>query len=215
MSRSAKEWSSPQTALAYVNVADNLPHQSEGESVLIDHLPETVFQQLLKEEGFHVFGFTNPSLAVEHFQINFKQYGLVISDLRMPGMNGYEFIKKVKEIKPEVKVFFMTALEIDDIEFRRVLPSINIDEFIDKPISANSFSATVKKYIKNETKNELFKDIIGKLDIPAGLKELLVSHNLTIEKLLNMKSSDIADILGIDQDAARLIIASVRQEVEP
>ena len=40
MSRSAKEWSSPQTALAYLNVADNLPHRSEGESVLLDHLPE-------------------------------------------------------------------------------------------------------------------------------------------------------------------------------
>jgi tRNA (cmo5U34)-methyltransferase len=40
MSRSAKEWSSPQNALAYLNVADNLPHRSEGESVLIDHLPE-------------------------------------------------------------------------------------------------------------------------------------------------------------------------------
>ena len=40
MSRSAKEWSSPQTALAYLNVADNLPHRSEGEAVLIDHLPK-------------------------------------------------------------------------------------------------------------------------------------------------------------------------------
>jgi tRNA (cmo5U34)-methyltransferase len=42
MSRSAKEWSSPQTALAYLNVADNLPHRSEGESVLLDHLPENI-----------------------------------------------------------------------------------------------------------------------------------------------------------------------------
>jgi tRNA (cmo5U34)-methyltransferase len=40
MSRSAKEWSSPQTALTYLNVAETIPHRSEGESVLIDHLPE-------------------------------------------------------------------------------------------------------------------------------------------------------------------------------
>jgi SAM-dependent methyltransferase len=40
MGLSAKEWSSPQNALAYLNVADNLPHRSEGESVLIDHLTE-------------------------------------------------------------------------------------------------------------------------------------------------------------------------------
>ena len=130
-------------------------------------------------------------------------------------MNGYEFIKKIKELKSQVKVFFMTAFEIDDIQIRRVLPSIKIDEFIKKPISADSFTATVKKHIKNDTENELYKDIIGKLDIPAGLKDLLVSHNLTVEKLQTMKCSDIADILGIDQDAARLIVASVRKQVEP
>ena len=121
-------------------------------------------------------------------------------------MNGYEFIKKVKEIKPEVKIFFMTAFEIDEIEFRGVLPYIKIDEFIQKPISANKLTVTVKKHIKNETKNEL-----GKLDIPAGLQELLTSHRFTIEQLLNMRSSDVAVTLGIDQDAARLIIHSVRQ----
>lgn len=114
----------------------------------------TLFQQVLKKQGFHVFGFTSPLHAVEHFQLNFMQYGLVISDLRMPVMNGYEFIKRVKDIKPEVKVFFMTAFEIDNIDFRRFLPSIRIDEFIGKPISAENLSATVKKYIKNEIKNE-------------------------------------------------------------
>ena len=40
MSRSAKEWSNAQNAVAYLNVADNLPHRSEGESVLLDHLPK-------------------------------------------------------------------------------------------------------------------------------------------------------------------------------
>jgi tRNA (cmo5U34)-methyltransferase len=52
MSRSAKEWSNAQNALAYLNVADKLPHRSEGESVLIDHIPqnENILQmiQLLK-----------------------------------------------------------------------------------------------------------------------------------------------------------------------
>ena len=68
----------------------------------------TVFKQGLEKQGFRVFAFTDPLLALEHFQINSKQYGLVISDLRMPRMNGYEFIKKVKEMKPQIKVFFMT-----------------------------------------------------------------------------------------------------------
>jgi len=46
--------------------------------------------------SFNVFGFTNPVLALEHFRMNAKYYHLVISDVRMPTMNGFEFIKKVK-----------------------------------------------------------------------------------------------------------------------
>jgi response regulator RpfG family c-di-GMP phosphodiesterase len=99
-----------------------------------------------------VFGFTDPLLALEHFQINQKQYELVISDLRMPGMNGYEFVKKVKEIKPQVHVFLMTAFEIDDGEFRRLLQSVTINEFIQKPISFKELARIVDKYIKIQKK---------------------------------------------------------------
>jgi DNA-binding NtrC family response regulator len=102
----------------------------------------------LEKQGFRVFGFTDPLLALEHFKINSKRYGLVISDLRIPGMNGYEFVKKVKEIKPEVKVFLMTAFEIDDVEFQRFLQSVNIDEFIQKPISFKELATIVDKYIQ-------------------------------------------------------------------
>jgi response regulator RpfG family c-di-GMP phosphodiesterase len=95
-----------------------------------------------------VFGFTDPPLALEHFQINSKRYGLVISDLRMPQMNGYEFTKNIKKIKPEVKIFLMTAFEIDDKEFRRLLQSVKIDEFIQKPISFKDLARLVSKHVQ-------------------------------------------------------------------
>jgi YesN/AraC family two-component response regulator len=44
-------------------------------------------------------------LALQHFRINAANYHLVISDIRMPGMNGFEFARKVKEIRPDIKVF--------------------------------------------------------------------------------------------------------------
>jgi len=109
----------------------------------------TVFTQALKEQGFPVVGFTEPLLALNDFHINSERYGLVISDLRMPVMNGYQFIKKVKEIKPRVKIFFISAFEIDDIEFRRELPFVKVDEFIKKPILLEDFISTVSKHINN------------------------------------------------------------------
>ncbi|MGC2575416.1 MAG: response regulator [Candidatus Nitrosopolaris sp.] len=110
----------------------------------------SVLKQGIDKRGFRVFAFTDPYLALEHFQLNSESYGLVITDLRMPGMNGYEFTKKVKEIKPQVKVFFMTAFSINDIEFRRVLPFVKIDEFIEKPVSVKKLVSLINKYINLE-----------------------------------------------------------------
>ena len=107
----------------------------------------SVLKQGLEHKGFRVFGFTDPALALEHFQKNYKRFSLVISDLRMPGMNGYEFVKKVKEIKLGVKVFFMTAFEINDAEFRSALPEVEIEGLIQKPISLANVASTVSKYV--------------------------------------------------------------------
>jgi hypothetical protein len=63
-------------------------------------------------------------------------------------------------------------------------------------------------------KNGLEREIIDQLDIPAALKDLLISCNFTIEQLLNMKSGDIAEVLRIDQDVARLIRAAVKKYVQ-
>jgi response regulator RpfG family c-di-GMP phosphodiesterase len=110
-----------------------------------------VFRLGLEKYNLKVFGFTDPLLALEHFKINSSNYEIVVSDIRMPTMNGYEFVKKVKDIKPEIKIFLMTAFEINDIEFSRALPSIRIDEFIQKPVSVSNLAATIQKYI-NEVK---------------------------------------------------------------
>jgi len=104
------------------------------------------FTLALQQQGFHVIGFTEPLLALEHFQKNSEQYGLVISDIMMPVMEGYEFIKKVKEIKPNVKVFFMSAYLTDDIQYRTGLSVLKVDEYIEKAISLDDFMKLVEKY---------------------------------------------------------------------
>jgi DNA-binding NtrC family response regulator len=108
----------------------------------------SIFKQALMKKGFHVFGFTDPLLALEHFQINVIRYGLVISDLRMPGMNGYELVKKVNEIKPEIKIFLMTAFEINDAEFKRLLPKVKIEGLLQKPISLAHLVLSANTYLQ-------------------------------------------------------------------
>lgn len=68
-------------------------------------------------------------------------------------------------------------------------------------------TSAMRRCIRNDSDGE----VIDRLNLPAGLKELLTGHGFTINQLLCMKSGDIADILGIDQDAARLIVSAVRK----
>ena len=95
----------------------------------------TIVKQSLQKLGFTICTFTDPIVALEHFKSNFQDYKMVISDISMPAMNGYEFVKKVKTIKPEVKVILMTSFEINDIEFSTVLPDMKIDALLQKPFS--------------------------------------------------------------------------------
>jgi DNA-binding NtrC family response regulator len=99
----------------------------------------------VEKMGLSVSSFTDPSLALEEFSNKPSDYELVISDIRMPSMNGYEFVKQVKKINSKVNVILMTAFEIEDKEFHSILPSIKIDGFLQKPFSITQLSDTIRK----------------------------------------------------------------------
>jgi DNA-binding NtrC family response regulator len=101
----------------------------------------------IEAAGFNVYGFADPLQALEHFQNYSNGIDLVLSDIRMRKMNGHDFVKKVKTIRPETKVTFMTALETDLQEVSSTLPSVRIDGFMLKPGSLESLVDTIKKII--------------------------------------------------------------------
>ena len=64
----------------------------------------TVLKLSLGTKGVNTYGFANPILAVEHFRNNTSNYDIVVTDIRMPDMNGFEVARAVKEIRPDVKL---------------------------------------------------------------------------------------------------------------
>src|SRR5919198_1553955 len=106
-----------------------------------------IIKLYLQKVGLNVFGFTDPNLALEHFRINYKDYILVVSDIRMPVMNGFEFVRKVREISPAVKVLLMSAFEINSTELSIGLGGAKIEGFIQKPISLRELNIVIQKHI--------------------------------------------------------------------
>ena len=109
-----------------------------------------VIKLYLQGKGLNVFGFTDPLLALEHFRINCKKYSLIISDIRMPGINGFEFVRKIREIWPAVKILLMSAFEINSTELSAGLGENEIQGFIQKPIALDELGNIVQSQIKQE-----------------------------------------------------------------
>ena len=104
---------------------------------IVDDDPDIVmlFHEALKSmSGITIFTFTDPILALEHFQLNEYAYVLVISDFKMPGLNGMEFLKKIKELNRFVRTILMTAFQIEDKVFREYTKKKIINAFLQKPI---------------------------------------------------------------------------------
>lgn len=106
-----------------------------------------IFKQALSRQGYTVFGFTDPLLALEHFKLNSSDYGLVITDVRMPRMSGFELAANIKVIKPDAKVVFMSAFEVSDLEFS--MPGVKINDFLRKPVNVKTLVRRVKVAMAN------------------------------------------------------------------
>ena len=95
-------------------------------------------------EGFKVFAFTDPLLALEHFRTNHQHYAIVISDYRMPGLNGVQLFEKIKEINPQVSRMLISAFEIQDKLFSNC---DCVDKFLQKPIAMKDLISQVQMYL--------------------------------------------------------------------
>jgi CheY-like chemotaxis protein len=108
-----------------------------------------VIKRSLETDGGvnHVYAFTSPIEALEHFKVNYNNFALVLSDIRMPGMNGFEFIGKIRQINPTIKALIMSAFEFNNNERSTALGSIIVDDFVQKPVSPRKLTSIVQRHI--------------------------------------------------------------------
>jgi YesN/AraC family two-component response regulator len=91
---------------------------------------------LESKNRFKVETFIDAENALELFKKKPNDYyDLVLTDIRMPKINGFELYRRIKETNPNMKIVFITAFEINKDEFTKVIPSVDVLDFISKPVS--------------------------------------------------------------------------------
>ena len=108
----------------------------------------TLFQEFLRKEGYDVVSFTDPLLALEYFKETADKHSLIITDLRMPGISGIDLAKNIREINSKVKIFLMTAFEIQDLEDRKDFKIARIDRLLQKPIRFSDLRVMINDALK-------------------------------------------------------------------
>jgi DNA-binding NtrC family response regulator len=117
-------------------------------SIVDDEIDVTeLFQDALCDniDGITVVAFNDPIIALEHFTENRENYALVISDLRMPNLNGLELLKKIKKLNEKVRTLLISAYDNEnDVLFQHYVELGIIDSFIPKPITINRLCQKVR-----------------------------------------------------------------------
>ena len=104
----------------------------------------TVLTQMLKRQGYQVHAFTKPLEALSHAE-ECKECKVVVSDVRMPEMNGFQLVRALRTFRPDMKIVLMTALEISAKEWQLALPSTKVDQFLTKPFSVDTLVQAIEE----------------------------------------------------------------------
>jgi len=124
-----------------VSVHERIATNKKIVSIVDDEIDITVlFENAICADitGISVVSFNDPGIALEHFSKNKQAYALVISDMRMPNMDGLALLNKVKELNPKVRTMLVSAYDFHNNPiFEKYLQKGIIDSFTEKPIKIN------------------------------------------------------------------------------
>jgi CheY-like chemotaxis protein len=120
--------------------------------LIVDDHPDIIltFKRGLEAENeyssgkifFQVYAYDDPLLALSEFKPNF--YDLLLVDVTMPKVNGFEFSEKILKLDVNVRVCYISAGEMNIEALREQYPSLSIGCFIKKPVTIENLVRRVK-----------------------------------------------------------------------
>jgi two-component system response regulator ChvI len=121
--------------------------------MLVDDEPDIIYsiKKVLEINEFEVDSYTDPALALSNFKPGL--YDLLILDIKMPKINGFDLYQKMKKIDSNVKICFLTASELFYEEYRRLdaYPTLDKAYFIQKPFRSSDLIDQLNEILFDQT----------------------------------------------------------------
>jgi len=105
-----------------------------------------VVKTILEKEGYEVVSVLNGSRALK--AVNLNGFSLILLDIMMPDMSGWDLFTRIAKIKPTYKVVFLSILEISE-EKMKELKKAGVKDYIKKPFDRDDLIKRVKKALKS------------------------------------------------------------------
>ena len=120
---------------------------SKGSILIVDDEIDITlaFKKGLESNGFIVDIYNDPVTALLNFKSDF--YDLILVDVRMPKMNGFELYQEIEKVDKKTKVCFITAFEVYYHALREIFPTLEVGCFIRKPIEIDDLVKKINSEI--------------------------------------------------------------------
>ena len=149
-----------------------------------DYKLNSLIKKVLEKDSYIVDSFYNPLEALE--KMTNTAYDLIISDIMMPKMDGFEFARIIREDNKEIPILFITAKEAFEDKKRSFL--IGVDDYMVKPIDINELVLRVGALLKRAKINNEHKLVIGKTTLDHNSLSVIYNNE---EKILPLKEFKI------------------------
>jgi DNA-binding response OmpR family regulator len=126
---------------------------SKGRILIVDDEIDITlaFKKGLESNGFQVDIYNDPVIALSNFKSDF--YDLLLLDVRMPKMNGFELYQEIEKVDKKAKVCFITAFEVYYHALREIFPMLDVGCFIRKPIEIDDLVKKINAELHSRTNN--------------------------------------------------------------
>jgi DNA-binding response OmpR family regulator len=118
--------------------------------LVVDDEPDIslILKMVLEDSGFEVHSFEDPISALNSFEVGL--YDLLILDIKMPEMDGFELYHEIRKKDNKVKICFLTASEMYYKKLRNEeFCTLNKDMFIQKPIENEELIKEINKILSS------------------------------------------------------------------